>query len=213
MKTEYLLGLSIACLFVSAAFFFLARMETESVNRLRINLENASIESESARISLLLAQSFGEQDKYCLAINQRISSQLARNFSLVSQIDTANKETFTSDITQLKQKYFLSNAELYYYLKQSKQTCGQNTVLVLYFYLDAVPCADCYLQGKILDSIRAKCANFKVFSFPVDVDVETTSFFKSFFGITSAPAIVIDSKVLPGLQSEAQILREFKCEQ
>lgn len=213
MKTEYLLALSIVAFFVSAAFFAMTQLETASVKRLQANLEEASLESESARLTALLAQSFGSDNNYCGAMHQRISSQLGKNFSILSQIETTGRELLLSDILPLKKKYFLSNAELYYYLKQSKQVCSPNDVLALYFYFDGKQCPDCYVQGKILDSIRAKCSNFKVFSFPIDIDLGTTNFFKTMFGINNAPTIVINDKtVLSGLQSESQIMQNFQCE-
>ncbi len=212
MKTEYLLALSIVAFFVSAAFFFMAQMETASIKRLQANLNEASVESESARLTVLLAQGFGPDTNYCGAMHQRISAQLGRNFSILSQLETTDKELLLSDVLQLKKKYFLSNAELYYYMKQSKLVCSQKDVLALYFYFDEKQCPDCYVQGKILDSIRAKCSNFKVFSFPIDVDLGTTNFFKAMFGINSAPTIVLDDKtILTGLQSEAQIMQNFEC--
>ncbi len=213
MKTEYLLAISIMALFVSASFFAMAQMETASVNRLRASLEDASIEAESARLTMLLAESFGEGEKYCAALNQRISSQLSKNFAILSQIETTEREVFLADIVQLKKRYFLSNAQLYYYLKQSKDVCSPKDTLLLYFYIDETPCPDCHVQGKILDSLRMKCQNLKVFAFPVDIDLETTNFFKSLFGISEAPAVVLnDSTVLSGLYSEAQILQYFECQ-
>ncbi len=213
MKTEYLLAASIVAFFISAAFFFMAQTETASVKRLQANLNEASIESESARLTALIAQSFGSDTNYCGAMHQRISAQLGRNFSILSQLETTDKELLLSDVLQLKKKYFLSNAELYYYMKQSKQLCSPKDVLALYFYFDEKQCPDCYVQGKILDSIRAKCSNFKVFSFPIDVDLGTTNFFKTLFGINSAPTIVIgDKTVLAGLQSEQEIMKQFECQ-
>jgi len=212
MKTESLLGVSIMALFISAAFFAMAQMETASISRLELSLENASIESESTRLTMLLAESFGQGEKYCTVLNQRISAQLSKNFSILSQIDATERELFLAKITLLKKSYFLSNVQLYYYLKQSKMDCSPNDVLLLYFYIDETPCPDCHVQGKILDSLRMECTNLKVFSFPIDIDLETTNFFQSLFGIDDAPAIVInDSTVLKGLQSKAQILQNMEC--
>ena len=213
MKTEYLLAISIVALFVSAAFFTMAQMETMSVNRLRMSLEEVSIESESARLTMLLSESFDEQEQYCEAMNNRISSQLNKNFAILSQIENTERELFLAEITQLKKKYFLSNTELYYYLKQSREICSPEDITLLYFYIDDEVCPECDVQGKILDSLRMKCFNLKVFSFPVDIDLETTNFFKSMFEVEQAPSIVIDDTiVLKGLQSEAQILNYFECQ-
>ncbi len=212
MKSEYLLALSIVALFVSAAFFAMAQLETASVSRLRASLEDYSIESESTRLTVLLAESFDEQDNYCEAMNNRVSTQLSKNFSILSQIKNTEGEIFLTEITQLKKKYFLSNVQLYYYFKQSRERCSPEDVLLLYFYIDDEQCPECDVQGKLLDSLREKCSNLKVFSFPIDIDLETTNFFKSFFSIDSAPSIVVDEKfVLKGIQSEEQLLNYFGC--
>jgi hypothetical protein len=214
MKAEYLLAISIVALFVSAAFFAMAQIETASVSRLRASLEDYSIESDSTRLTVLLAESFDKQEQYCEAMNNRISTQLSKNFSVLSQIKNTEGEIFLTEITQLKKKYFLSNVQLYYYLKQSREQCNPEDVLLIYFYIDKDPCPECDVQGRLLDSLRGKCSNLKVFSFPIDIDLETTNFLKSFFSIESAPSIVIDEKfVLKGLQSEEQLLNYFGCKQ
>ncbi|MFH1256188.1 MAG: hypothetical protein V1494_02750 [Candidatus Diapherotrites archaeon] len=213
MNKYYLRAVALSVLFILAGFFVINQIDVFRINEMQSRVQELELQAESSRALGLFSQTFSGNEEYCNAIDKSIGSQINRNLELLKSLDQTKDSVFLGDISRVKQSYFLSNAQLFMYMKQAKKLCEKNDALILYFYLDADPCPDCWVQGQILDGLREKCSNVRTFALPVDSGLEIISLLKSLFGVDSAPSVIInEEKVFKGLASEEELLTAFSCE-
>ncbi|MBI2597825.1 MAG: hypothetical protein HYW50_01380 [Candidatus Diapherotrites archaeon] len=209
----YLKAVAFGLVFSLAAFFVINQLDALTIGALENKIIDAGLEADESKLFFQILSETEDKATACSLIKQKINQQFGKNAALVGEIDAANKSVFLTDILLLKKRYSLANAELYYLFKQANGFCGDDNQLVLFFYRDQKPlCADCLVFGKMLDQLREKCPNVKVFSFPVDLGFGIVELFKSIYGFETAPAAVVNEKtVFEGLVSEEKILQNVEC--
>ncbi len=101
----------------------------------------------------------------------------------------------------LKKEYTLTLIKHWLFVKTSKEECGYDYVPILYFYSNR-DCADCIRQGSILSYLKGQNAD-KIMVFAIDSDqqMNTIALLKEVYNVTSAPSIVIEDIMHPGLKS------------
>lgn len=211
----YLMAFILSVLVSISAFFTINQIDSSQVSALAKQVEQDSINAESARLSLQFIESLdgtAEKDAACLALIERTNQQVSQTYALLTALENAKRTISVADVSALRQKYFLSNAGLYLNFKKINSLCGQKSDLALYFYVSETPCPECEVQGRVLDKVRADCPAVKTFAFPTDNQIGLVELFKKTFEVTNAPFIVInEGKIFNGLVSEQELKKALNC--
>lgn len=209
------MGFLLALLVSISAFFVINQVDSGQLVGLTKQVETDSLESGSAQLSLAFIQSLAPEEKAlaCKGLQAQIERQTSATSALLEVLENAKTTVFLGDLSVVRKKYFLSNANLFLYLKQASAVCGISSHRVLFFYRsEEPPCPECQVQGKVLDDIRASCPTVKVFSFPIDEKLGFIQLLQKTFGIESVPSLVIDEKtVVRQLVSESELKKQLGC--
>ncbi len=212
---HYLMAFVLSVLVSISAFFIIKQIDTGQLAGLAKQVEQDSLDSESARLSLIFIESLEEgkkKDEACIALQERSSQQINQTYGLLQALEDATKTFFLADVKALRQKYFLSNAALYLDLKKMNSFCSQKNHLVFFFYNSEAPCPECDVQGKVLDALRADCPSVKTFAFPADNNLPLVELFKKTFNVNNTPFIVIDeTTIFDRLVSEQELKQAVGC--
>jgi len=185
------------------------------LNALSKQVSESSLEGESTRLLFLYAQTiqYGDRGELCKVIDFNTKRQMDIGYKLVTLLKVYEEANLLSDYKEVRQRYFLSNVELWIYSTQSKTLCNQSDIIPLIFFYEAnSECPKCIAQGNILDGIRDKCKNVRIISLPSDENMDIINLIKSRFNVSAAPTLVVDNKkILNGIQSEENILNNINC--
>lgn len=110
-------------------------------------------------------------------------------------------------VLALKSYYSLLELRHWLFLKRLQQRCGRNYTLILYFYSNKKgECPACDEQGFVLTWLRKNHPNVQVFSFDVNLPLNSLDTIKQRYGVEKLPFIVIDDKSYAGFQSKEALL-------
>ena len=116
-----------------------------------------------------------------------------------SEKNLGNRE----EVLQLKKIYSILEIKDYLLMKKISKRCGLKDIFVLYFYTTAENCTECIKQGYILDSLRNKYPEVRVYSFDYNlIDLSAIKAMTTIYKIkdTELPALVLEGTVKTGLQ-------------
>ncbi|MCX8196761.1 MAG: thioredoxin family protein [Candidatus Micrarchaeota archaeon] len=198
--------LTIALTFLG--FFFITQLDQMRADELRKNVDELVYQSEMERLLFLYSQVVENKSELCGYFSSTTQSKAARAYLLAEKIMQYEKSNVVQkDYEQIRNQYYISNAGLYLNLLLAKKYCGESPYrIVLFFYKIKENCPMCSAQGKVLDEVRKKHPELRVFAFPIDADVELLDVIIERYKIKEVPAIVIDEQlVLSGLQDEQTI--------
>jgi len=109
-------------------------------------------------------------------------------------------------ILALKKPYTLLEVRHYLALKDMIQKCDLDYKIVLFFYSNSAENIDVSeKQGFVIDYLKKKSGNVKVYSFDSDLDMDIISIMKKIYGVTISPSTVIDGKVYAGFHSKEDL--------
>ncbi|MCX8200433.1 MAG: hypothetical protein N3G76_03105 [Candidatus Micrarchaeota archaeon] len=173
------------------------------------------INENSEAIFIMQAYLQENDTRACRMLEQQIDTINADIYSLRGQVEAQKSTSVLKDYNSIRREYFLSNARLLSLTKQYLKLCNSNDKIVLFFYSAEKECPECYAQGRILDDVRVRCSNIKVFSFPTDVDMPMIKSFMAFYGVSKPPSVVVDLQgqdvVLEKVSSANEIIAIAGC--
>ena len=109
-------------------------------------------------------------------------------------------------IIALKNPYTLLEVRHYLALKSMTQRCGQNYTLMLFFYSnDPANAKTSEEQGFVLDYLRKKFDNIKVYSIDSDLDLGIVNVMKNEYSVSVTPSLVIGDKTYVGFHSKEEL--------
>ncbi len=146
--------------------------------------------------AILIMQSFSSSNdpKICSMISSQIDAINSDIYSFRSELEREKSTSILMNYDAIKRRYFIANARLLALTKQYNNKCNGTDDIILFFYISEKDCPECYVQGKALDDVRNACKNAKIFSFPIDADMQIIKSFMAYYGIEHAPAIIIDKE-------------------
>jgi hypothetical protein len=101
-------------------------------------------------------------------------------------------------VLNLKKYYSVLEAKDFLLLKKLSQECNLNYTIVLFFYSNDDSCVDCEMQGYLLNYLRKKYDNIRVYSFDTDLDSPIIKSLVAIYDITGVPAVVFNEEVNVG---------------
>lgn len=109
-------------------------------------------------------------------------------------------------IIELKKPYALLEIRHYIRMKKMNEFCNQTYSLILFFYSNANELrAESEKQGFVLNYIRSKYDNIKVYSFDSDLDMMIIKDLKTIYNVTAIPTIVVDGKTYSGFLDKPEV--------
>jgi hypothetical protein len=209
MSNTYLKAALITAAITLLGFFFISQLDAMRANEIRNGVDDLVFQSDSDRMLSLYASVMDNSSaELCVYASASEESRASQAYSLLEKINYYEKSNVVnSDYERIKNRYYLSNALLYLNMRAQVKYCGASPyTTVLFFYRVKTDCPECRAQGGVLDSLREKHSELRVFAFPSDSGLGFIDAFIKRHNITSVPSLVIDdSVVLAGLQSEAGV--------
>lgn len=150
------------------------------------------------------------QELSCKDVNSSILSQELAN--LADKIIYSEKNIGNNDeIIALKKYYSLLEIKDYLLMQKVSDRCGIKSVFVLYFYGNEDTCKDCVKQSYVLDTLRAKYPEFRVYSFDYNLDLSALKALISIYKVPDAPlpALIINKEVYSGFKSVEDIEKKL----
>lgn len=109
----------------------------------------------------------------------------------------------------LKEDYSVLEIRDYLFVQQVNRLCNAPFSTILYFYSNK-HCDRCSEQGNIVTQVKSGRPNTLVYAFDTDLNAPAISSLQQAYGITQAPALVANGRVLQGFQSAATIAQALR---
>jgi hypothetical protein len=118
----------------------------------------------------------------------------------------------TPEVVYLRKYYSLLQIKDYLLQKKISLRCGVKSAFILYFYTTLENCRECKREEIILNSLRAKYPELKVYSFDYSTKLGAVEAMLQIYKIkdTELPALVVNDDVLSGFQSMEQLESKIK---
>ncbi|MFP3950268.1 MAG: hypothetical protein ACLFUZ_04225 [Candidatus Micrarchaeia archaeon] len=151
-----------------------------------------------SRILLLTEQEMG---KFCPIYSEKLESVDSERKLIGDRLEYLESVREVYD-EELRERYYYLEFENYLLMKKMKKECGEDYVLVLFFYDNSEVSGK---QGAELDKLRASYSRVKVFSFEGNSDSAVVKVLGEQYNITDYPAVVVDSETLSGLYTSEEL--------
>ncbi len=105
-------------------------------------------------------------------------------------------------VRALKEYYSLLEIRHWLFIKKTNKECQNSLIPILYFYSNKGDCPKCQEQGFVLNYIRKKHPNARVYSFDININNSAVNTIKTLYNIDQAPSIIVnDSKYIGFMDS------------
>jgi len=192
---KYLLVFFITAGIFLSAVYLTNYFNGKKLSELRSIQDKISIDLLSSETQYALLEELSCGD----VTNTLLSPELA---SLADKIEYSEKNIGNdNEFIELKKTYSLLEIKDYLLMKKISQRCGLKNIFILYFYTTAENCTECVKEGLVLDALREKYPQIRVYSFDYNlIDLSAVKAMTSIYKIkdTALPALVIDDKVYTG---------------
>jgi hypothetical protein len=176
----------------------------KEVNFLLDYVENLNGEIQSIQLQEKFIDSMKEEDKceFSDAYFSEINPELEYYWNVLprrlEEYERNNEET--EEYLTLKKEYTKASIRAWITAKNNYNKCSTKIVPILYFY--SKDCDICIRQGEELDELRQllddQGKDILVFTVDYNYDEPTLNMIKTYYNITSTPAIIANEKVLQG---------------
>ena len=155
-----------------------------------------------SRILLLMEEEVGE---FCPIYSEKLGAVDSERELIGDRLEYLESVRGLYD-EELKERYYYLEFENYLLMKKMQKDCGEDYVLVLFFYDGS---EESRIQGGELDALRASDPKVKVFSFDGTSDSAVVEVLKEQYSVGSYPAVVMDNETVSGLHSSEELAVEI----
>jgi len=131
---------------------------------------------------------------------EKLNDLSARLTYLESQYDKNDPA-----ILEIKKSYTLLEIRHYLRMKTINSACSANCTLILFFYSNTNSKEESEKQGFVLDYLRSKHENVKIYSFDYDLNISAIETLKELHSITITPSTIIEGKVYAGFHDKEEL--------
>jgi len=205
-----LAALALFIISVSVGYY----VEAQNYSALETKLADIEDSTQTALLVNLFMQTHNSSSM-CGALETELSDVERETYAVYTQLEQNKGMNILTNYDSLRKKYFLMNMRFYLTLRAYKQSCADSNLQpILFFYNAQNDCPECVAQGKVLDSLRQRCSNYRVYAFPNDVEqISMIKTFKAYYHVSSAPSLVVNDQTITGIQSEQQVMARATCVQ
>ncbi len=189
-------------------------LNNKKITNLKELQDKISIDILSSETQFQLLQEFSCKDVSAATLSSELNS-LAEKITYGEQ--NINKK---KDIQDLKKYYTLLEIKDYLLMQKIKEKCNVPIVPIFYFYTTKENCSNCVKESAVLNRLRQKYPEIRVYSFDYNLDLSVMKTLIQTFGIedTKLPALYMNDSLYTGFVSEEEILEilpellEYKLE-
>jgi len=199
------------CLF----FITLSVIDYMDMQRLlRFTNDLASFSAETADLEGAMALLRAEQPspEYCAIVDAAYRQKITKTNELMERMLAYERANMFAEFFALKRQFLLANIQLWQVSQMEKQYCASNHTDVLYIYSSDPSCGECQVQGRMLDSVRAKCPDVRMFVMDIKESMATLDMIKMKYNITSAPTLVVGGKTYSKVLTAGEIEGLVSCQ-
>ncbi len=212
MERKVSWSLYLIAFIISAAVFLAGIYVGRLMDQGDVQALNSNVEGLSARLSAmqLLLLSDSDSEAFCPVYASELSTIDEEREKLGYEL-TFLEEKRKVEAPELKKEYFMIEAQSYFLSKKLGELCGDESVLLLYFYSNK-NCTQCKSQGVDILAARDEAAgdaNVRIYSFDGDIGSPIAEAFMQQFGVTEYPSVVIDGNLHSGYITKEQLIEEF----
>ncbi|MCX8194871.1 MAG: thioredoxin family protein [Candidatus Micrarchaeota archaeon] len=209
MASPYLKAALFTLSLTLLGFFLISQLDAMRSKEIRDSIDEIVNLAESERLLFMYSQTMDNSSKDLCSYSSKVAERrAAKAYELMLKVQSYEQSSvLDSEYYKIKEKYYLANMGLYLNMQAMKKFCGHSPYrFILFFYKIKEDCPECRAQGLVLDSLRKKYPNLRIFAFPADTDYEFINVLTSRYNIETVPSLVVDDQfVLRGLQDEAAI--------
>jgi len=197
--------ISVAAVFaLTTLVFLLGILAGNAITSAKLNqIESMQNELKDELVSIELEDTL-MQESPCIDV-PLLSKKLDDLATRLTYLENEYKKD-DPQILELKKPYTLLQVRHYIRMKKTIEHCKMNFTLILFFY-DNTPekISESEKQGFILDYIKLKYDNVKIYSFDSRLDMDIIKTMMNIFSVQNTPALVINGKVYTGLHYKEEI--------
>lgn len=192
--------------FITAVIFGAALYVTSYINKQKLEDIRAMQDRVSANLLISESQLGISEEISCSEIdNNYVTKELSELAGRISYAES-NGTISVEDLRELKKEYSISQVKDLLLLKRVAERCETPISTILYFYATKEDCSDCVKQGYVLDAIRNKRSDVRIYSFDTTLDLATLTTLKSLYNIEDdLPVIVVNGTPLYGLKNLSDV--------
>ena len=185
-------------------------IEGERMEHVRREGDLQKINFDSIQLQYLYLSSL-ESNKSCPVLASTLNDYIKENDEIRLKIEqySTDSQIKTEEFNLLKRKYVISQINYWYLAKRTKQMCGEDYIIVLFFY-DKDEAAS-RRQGFILDYYK-KMFGDRILIFALDTDFTQEPLIKMLmetYDVSYEPTIVVEEKVYPGFTDSSNLKKLF----
>jgi len=188
-------------------------IESDSYSKTEAKLGELQEGVENSLLFSMFVQTHNDTEAVCAVLKSQLDETAQQTYNLYGELEESKSTSIFKGYESLRKKYFLANMRFYLMLREYKQACGDASLQpILFFYTAYNACPSCVAQGKVLDTVRYECKNARVYAFPLDAEeLSIMKSFKAYYGISSAPSLVVGDKKYETLLGKGEIKELIGC--
>ncbi len=181
-------------------------IDASNLQDLSSDVEGVSQKLNSVQLLLLLE---GNSSSFCPVYSAELDAIDAEVEQVGYKLSYLEEQKQAFDMG-LKKDYFALQAQSYLLSKKVNEICGKDTVLLINFYSNT-DCGDCRQQGdEILEARDELQQPVKLYSFDGELGSPVADAFKTQYGVTSYPSLVIDEQLYEGYMDSESIKQAIR---
>lgn len=197
---KYVVVFIITCGIFASGWYLSSYINTKKINQIKDIQNKIAIDILSSETQFALLEELSCQD----VDNSILSQEIA---DLASKINYSEQNVGNQEEVQLlKKQYSILQVKDFLLSKRIRERCGEQTNTIFYFYGNTETCTECVKQSYVLDAIRAKYPEVRVYSFDYNLDLSTVKALTSIYKIqNSLPGLVVNGKTMSGFKSVEEL--------
>ncbi len=197
---KYFIVFIITCGIFASGWYLSSYINTKKIDQIKDIQNKIAIDILSSETQFALLEELSCQDVDDSILSQEIAD-LANKISYSEQ-NVGNQE----EVQLLKKQYSILQVKDFLLSKRIRERCGERTNTIFYFYGSQETCTECVKQSYVLDAIRAKYPEVRVYSFDYNLDLSTIKALTSIYKIQNTlPGLVVNGKTVSGFKSVEEL--------
>lgn len=193
---KYIVVFLITCGIFASGWYLSSYINNKKINQIKDIQNKIAVDILSSETQFALLEELSCQDVDNSILSKEIAD-LAGKISYSEQ-NVGNQ----SEVQLLKKQYTILQVKDFLLSKRIRERCGEKTNTIFYFYGNKDACVDCEKQSYVLDALREKYPDVRIYSFDANLDLSTIRALTSIYKIRGTlPELVVNGKTVSGFQT------------
>jgi len=211
-KNRYLLAFLITLIVFTLGLLLGLVIESKRIQLIELQDQQQQLDFNSLQLQYQFIDLFGEE-KNCNALKKTFEESIknldATRLRLEKYLQSSNLNK--KEFNLLKREYILAQIKFWLLTKKTKNVCGFEHSIILYFYGDNTKCPECADQAFVLTYLKNKLG-ISLLNFAFDTQSEEEpliTILKNTFDLKQYPTLIINGEKFEGFTSKETILKKI----